>query len=485
MSQKSQHCLFALLLAGSLLASLATLERSPTVWIDEVSYTDPGANLALGKGFKSSAWYSGPKEELWVGNTPLYPLLLAGWVRVFGFEIVPVRLLNFALFALAAAAAWAAVNMLKLFRTLSAKLWLFALLLFGFGPTYIYRNGRPDCLLLLLFALMLLGVSLERKWFRYGLCGLAAFLVPFAGLGGLPYLAMCGFLYLMLAGRRGLPVFLVIGCFSALGVAVLWATYTSVGMWEGFRASTSAHSTLVVLLQDSGSLLSKVRALLKNFLGDISLLVVVGGLWGAQCLSRITNRGRAPSSVTILSVFVLLVPLVMISVGTFPVYYAWMMYVPAAFAWALWYEQRALAQPVNRLVLACAIAIAIFAVVGGLPLRTLLAVSQWSARDYAPVREFIVAVVDSDDVVYCDPKAYYAVKPRARDVFTGSYDQAMSEGEQQAVDLLVVDPNEFDKFANMFGGNWTPVTSRVSVSARRNTFGASTYNLGAWRRVRE
>jgi hypothetical protein len=477
--------IFAGLLAGALGLSYLTIERSPTVWIDEVSYSDPGVNLALGNGFKSSAWYSGPKEELWVGNTPLYPLLLAGWVKLFGFDIVPVRLLNFVLFAFACIAVWGAVCRLHLFRTASAQFWLFALLLLGFGPTYVYRNGRPDCLLLLLFGLMFLAVSLDRRWLRYGLCGVAAFLVPFAGLGGLPYLAICGILYLMLAGKRGFPEFLVIGCSSALGVVALWATYTSLGMWEGFRVSTSAHSTIVGMFHGSESLLSKVSTLLGNFLGDISLLVLVGGVLGAQCLSRLTKRDLPPPDVTILSVFTLVVPLIMMVVGTFPVYYAWMMYVPAAFAWALWYDQLSGEKTASRSALLLAMGVAVLALAGGLPLRTVLAVSQWTARDYAPVREFASAVVRPDDVVYCDPQAYYAVKPRARNVFTGSYDQAMSGEEREAVDLLLVDPSQSDKFKKMFGGEWKPVSSDVVVTARRNSFGASTYNLEAWRRIRE
>lgn len=484
MSRLTENWIFAGLLAAALVVSCLTIERSPTVWIDEVAYSDPGINLAMGNGFKSSAWYSGPKDELWVGNTPLYPLLLAGWVRVFGFDIVPVRLLNFALFALAAGAAWVAVNRLKLFVAPSAKLWLFALLLFGFGPTYIYRNGRPDCLLLLLFALMLLGVSLQSRWLKYGLCALAGFLVPFAGLGGLPYLAMCGFLYLILSGRRGFPEFVVVGVSSALGLVALWATYTSLGMWEGFRASTSSHSTFVSLFHGSGSVMAKLQDLLKNFTGDISLIALAFGVWGAQLLARAIAAQRPPRVVSILSVFILAVPVVMMLVGTFPVYYAWMMYVPAAFAWIFWYD-RLLTEKGAWNARTAVICVAMIAILGGLPLRTVLAIRQWEERSYEPVRKLAHATIKPGDAVYCNPQAYYAAKPLAQVAFTGSYVLAMNEKEREQIDVLLVDPIEAETFKSKFGGDWAPMENDVNVSARRNSFGASTYNLEAWRRVRE
>ena len=477
----------AALLGLILVVNLSTLERSPTVWIDEVAYIDPGVNLASGKGFTSSAWYSGPKEKAWVGNTPLYPLLVAGWVKVFGLEIIPVRLLNFFIYFLAVVLVWEGVRRTRLLASVSARIWLVALLLLGFGPTFIYRNGRPDALLVLLFSIVFLGCCLDRAWIRYALIALASFLVPFTGLSGLPFLALCGMLWLGLVGWRGLVDVFVAGSASALGLLALYLGYSSLGMWEGFRASTSSHSTMMLLGQGLQPLLAKWWGVLKEFRGDLSLLALLAGLLSVFAAGFLWRGFALPSRSFILLLFALVVPVVMLIVGTFPVYYGWMSYVPAVFAWALWLDKSSdrdsVAPGQNTARFAC-LALGVVVACAGLPLRTGLALAQWSARDYEPVRRLVSEVVKPDDVVFCSPQAYYAVKRIAKETYTPSYDQAMSDVECAEVDVLIIDPEAFPKFQGKFGEGWVPVGQDVSVASARNTHGASTYNLQAWRRLR-
>lgn len=475
----------AALLALILAVNLTTLERSPTVWIDEVTYIDPGVNLAGGKGFTSSAWYSGPKERPWVGNTPLYPVLVAGWVKVFGLEMVPVRLLNVFFYFLAVFLVWWGVVKTRLLATASARIGLVALLLLGFGPTFIYRNGRPDALLVLLFAVVFLGCCIERRWLRYALVAGGSFLVPFAGLSGLPYLALCGFLWLALVGWRGLADVVVAGVASAIGLGVLYAGYSSLDMWEGFRASTSAHSTMMLLDQGLQPLVARRLNEFKEFRGDLSLLALLSGLL-AVAAAGLAWRGLAlPSPAVRLLLFALLVPAVMLIVGTFPVYYGWMSYVPLVFAWALWLDtlsRSGSAVPGVLLVRLACLALGAVVALAGLPLRTGLAVSQWSARDYDPVRRLAKEVVGPDDVVFCSPQAYYPVKLAAKATYTASYSKVMSDAERDEVTLLIIDPETFGKFEEFFGCEWQPVGEEAAVASARNKFGASTYNLRAWRR---
>jgi hypothetical protein len=487
MNPKSEFGALVGLLACCLAINLSTLERSPTVWIDEVSYIDPGVNLALGKGFTSSAWYSGPKENLWVGNTPLYPLVVAGWVKMFGLDIVPVRLLNFAFYFLAVLVVWIGLTWSGLLQQWSSRLWLVALLLMGFGPTYIYRNARPDALSVLLFALVFLACCLERRAARYLLITAASFLLPFAGLGGLPYLALCGLLWLGLVGWRGVGDVVVAGAASACGLLSLYLSYSALGMWEGFRASTSGHSTMMLLDRGLPVLLARWWNMLKEFRGDISLLAILAGLIAALVVGYFWRAFRLPTRSFLLLAFAFVVPVVMLIVGTFPVYYGWMSFVPAVFAWALWLDQIPRSDQMlfrRSFALLAGLALGFVVACAGLPLRTALATSQWSARDYEPVRRMVQEVVGPDDVVFGSPQIYYAAKLVARDVYTGSYLQAMSDVERREVSVLLVDPRVFPEMERELGEGWTPVAGDAAVESTRNEHGANTYNLKAWRRVR-
>src|SRR3954468_20431127 len=78
-----------------LVANLLTARGYPVFVDDDVLLTDPGANLYFGTGFISSAWPGQTKDELFGGNLPLYPLAIAGWMKLFGFGALPLRALTY------------------------------------------------------------------------------------------------------------------------------------------------------------------------------------------------------------------------------------------------------------------------------------------------------------------------------------------------------------------------------------------------------
>ena len=73
----------SLILFSFLFASLLVATRTPTVFMDEVEYTDPAANLYFGKGFTSTMWAQ-DRHEFWCGNVPLYQGLLFAAFKIFG-----------------------------------------------------------------------------------------------------------------------------------------------------------------------------------------------------------------------------------------------------------------------------------------------------------------------------------------------------------------------------------------------------------------
>ena len=77
LSDRSAYGALAALCLFFLAISLVTASRFPPVWIDEVQFTDPAANLVLHGHFSSTVWIVQRGDEFWAGNTPLYTLMLA------------------------------------------------------------------------------------------------------------------------------------------------------------------------------------------------------------------------------------------------------------------------------------------------------------------------------------------------------------------------------------------------------------------------
>ena len=96
------------------LVNLLTAARSPTVWLDEIRFKDPAANLVEGHGLTSTAWEFQSAQELWAGNAPLHTWLLVLWIKMFGLTPTAVRAVNFVYIAIAALLLWVGVRRLGL-----------------------------------------------------------------------------------------------------------------------------------------------------------------------------------------------------------------------------------------------------------------------------------------------------------------------------------------------------------------------------------
>jgi hypothetical protein len=471
---------FALICVCFLVVNLATGTRSPTVWIDEVSYADPAVNLVSGKGFTSSAWYAQSKTETWAGNTPLYPLMLSGWLSVFGFDILQVRSMNYLLVLLAVACVWAGLVVSKLITNPSTRLWMVGLLLCGYNISFVYRGARPDSVLMLLFALVFLACCLPNRAIRYPLLAVSSFLIPAAGFSGLPLLAFSGLFWLIATRFKGWREVLTAGAASAAGLAVLLLAYQQLGLMEAFVASTQGHSSLSQAKGGMTQLLKWWAYMLNDFKVDGSLWALLFGVAGVLLAAWWLDGTAIVKKPLGVLVFSLVTPLFLIIGGKFIIYYGWILYAPLVFAWGLLRE----ALPPDRFWLRRAVVlVALLACLAGLPLRLALTLKEWQARDYTPVRNLALNTVTTEDVVYCDQQAYYAVKPLAADTFVGFYIKAMATEEKQDVSLLIVSPADLDKISAVIGGEWRPIAEHLSVAAAQSNVGAPKYNLSAFRRV--
>jgi len=91
-----------------LITNISTAELSPTVWMDEVMFTDPAVNLRLFGRFTSSAWPAQSDQDFWSSYPPLHSLLLSAWLWLAPITPTGVRSLNFILIGLSCLALWSA-----------------------------------------------------------------------------------------------------------------------------------------------------------------------------------------------------------------------------------------------------------------------------------------------------------------------------------------------------------------------------------------
>jgi hypothetical protein len=180
-------------------------------------------------------------------------------------------------------------------------------------------------------------------------------------------------------------------------------------------------------------------------------------------------------------------------VGQTPVYYTWMIFLPATFVLFMNLEHilfipknldnhsKIIALRFPRLLKFGIIFILIFASLVGLPLRLLVTLKQWDVRNYDHVENVIFDNISSNDVVFSDFQAYYPVKIRSKKSFYPPYLSIMSSSEKDSVSVLVVPSGSLDSISQEIGGKWKLIDYIQSLT--KSTVGAQGYNLQLFRRT--
>jgi hypothetical protein len=182
----------------------------------------------------------------------------------------------------------------------------------------------------------------------------------------------------------------------------------------------------------------------------------------------------------------LLVLLGMYAIGKFPTYYGWMLTFPLAAILAAMFDRLPTRQRVLR---ASAVAIAVLACVVGFPVQAAVALNDWSYRTPDRVNEWLQALIQPDDIVYCDYPFYYLAKEKAQKVFVGRYSRIMTPEELDSLDLVLLSKNfcdwtHEDALQNraISRADWTP--SRTGVLGNDWRYGilsAPNYSCAALR----
>jgi hypothetical protein len=469
-SLKAEFFLLSGLLALVFAINLATLEIYPMAWFDEAGYADPGINLALGNGFTSSTWNNVYWGEFWYSNSPLYPLLLAPWIRWLGVNFTSIRLFNVVLISGATIALWHYTVRSGLFPSLLGRIMVVLLPLLGYGVSFTYRSARPDTLCVLLAALALDASLLpDPRWRAAALIAIGS-LVPWTGLQLAAFAVVLALLIGVWWPRQALRLFVPLCVGMGLGLIALLAFYlANNSLYEFIVATFASYHTIVgqiaqlIVLHDARGLdhLWQLPALLPAGVFEDRSSVFV---FTAAILLLISLRHASDTVAFKASRFAVIaacvIPIFMQLAGRYPLYYTWMSLLTVGIAAVASLEMsppsRALL-PTRRLAIGC-IGLAL---VVGLPVQLTRAYEERGARDYDAVRAYVRARVAPGDWVYVSDHPYFAVEERGAVAVLAQYARGrlapgIPEDQRRRIKLLIVPPGEAKDAIERLGGSWVP-----------------------------
>lgn len=467
-----------LLLSLFLAANVFTAPKSPTVWLDEVAYSDPSVNFVLNGNFTSTAWGAQGPNEVWAGNVPLHQLLLIGWLELFGVSPTSVRSINFVFVIVGVLLLWFLMRKKDLSPPI-LRLATVALLLCGQGISFSYRSGRPDMIGFLLVCAGAAALLLKGR-VRYGLLACIGALIPWAGLQLLPYAALlCGCI-IFWDRKLFLRTSLSVAGGGIVGTGGLTLFYKLNSVWDDFLQSVAPHT--------AASRSVNIIDGFQIYVQDISYLILLL----ASVLFLIYNTAKSKfdniSSFFLYGLTVgVLAPVILYSLGKYPQYYTWMAYLPlvvggciqASFiSWSQWKPWIG----IGLLGFACV----------WLPARVGVTILQWETRSYEPIESLAKNTISEEDTVYASNQAYYGAKKNASVVYLpGSLSGRRSEDEKierAPIDKVIIDPRQSEKLLPELGGEWRKLAQIGKDAGRKEILGrklASPYRLATYVRLSE
>lgn len=420
--------------------NLLTIARFPIVWGDEVMFTEPAANLAFHGRFISRVWFFDYEGDLWAGNAPLYSLLLAGWLKLFGLSITAVRAFGLVQTTTGVVALTWALRRTALLRGTWPTIAYAAVLLLSYGISINYRSGRYDgtgimlCGLAALFATIRAPMARAAALFATGLLIVPAgvHLAVFAGLAGVVALIVFGWRSL----RATLPFGLGVAAGGGLFALILWR----LGALGHFLHSAAELRHLL------GAITPRDPSF---YLLALAAAVAAIGL-RHDGPGRSWPRYAVALAAATFAAFILL--------GHFPNYYTWMAVAPLTWLAIAPFDRPRVDRGDRRPARLAVTGLLVLAALAGLPLQ--LASALLFDRDYAPVERYVAAHVGAEDVAMVDPSAWYAVWPIAAKTYSIEYDKSltlMTQPERDRVSVLVIRPDQLIYAVRRLGPRWRQV----------------------------
>ncbi len=455
--------------------------RTPTVFVDEPQYCDPAANLYLGSGFTSTLSGQG-RDDFFCAIVPLYPGILYCFFKVFGFGFFQARVVNTLLAGAAGFLIWAALRRTGFIKQPASRLFCLALVLSGSVSTLTFRTIRADTTMFLVCAMVFFACSLPAGWpGRYVLVGLLSTLLPAAGVPMIPYVGMVLLINLAVYGFANLRLLASIAAGLLGGIASLALFYRHFSVLHTFVDIVLSFSGAGAMGQGGSSFLhTKVfgtaydpESLFTSFFGNplefldqktlfdysAALLFLLVLVLSAKSWRIMSDRQRR--FIVCIVLMTLAIPPVMHLAGHYRSFYRWMTYIPLAIAVPRMLEMQ-VETGMTPWLRRMAILGMCVSVLMGIPLRTLAIIPGWRARSPEPLERVAARIAKPTDVVVCEYKAYFAVRPRVRLLYANGL---MARGDfgktrdlpTNEITLLCLPASTYDSVIQIIGGKWKKV----------------------------
>lgn len=463
--KKPEVAIAALVMVFFAGATLYTAEIFGHVTIDEVAYSDPAVNLVMNGSFASSAWYAQPKEEFWASNTPLHQILLAGWLKAWGFSIYSVRGFSALMTCSAGFLFW-----LFLRRTglIAAPLYGYLFLIAygsGYGMSLWMRSGRPDptCLVIASLFCLMWNNKKPTRWLVF--LGAAA---AWAGLHLVVWLVILGTALAAVDYAGTAPKLLASGAGMLAGAVALAALYWRKGVLDSFANSILPHTVLgnmgIQLPAAPPDSLWPPRQFLGIAAGDYSIWVLLVAFTVFAVVALVT-RDRLSIRVSIWCVSALIGTCIgFYYLGVTPQYYSWMLFVPLAAATYVLASQSAVTScPRKSKIILLVAALTTLASATGIPRRIIKTEAYGALMSQSVLAEKLEPLAGEAHCALVDPIAYYAMKRPGRIVLTGLYEYSLSEQEKENCDVVIVSRTRIPQWvsAEIADGKWRAMGSVV------------------------
>lgn len=454
---EKREILFAVMISlALLLIDISTVSLYPTVWCDEVSFGEPAINFAREGRFVTSVWPAQPAGTFWTANTPMYPLVLSGWIHCFGQSLLALRSLNYVLISLACLGIWFLACRFQLSRDRTSRLLLIPLIHLGYGVSFAYRCNRPDILGLIILVLYVASFRLSHTWIRSILvatCGIAAVwtgpqLGIIIGIGAIVawFLRWVQFKDVIATAIGGI-----------LGVISFFSLLQINHAIPDFMASVALGRTGGTGITHSP--LTKVWGSMTSYVGDYSLipLLVVSAYLTFSGWKFFSKRVRQQAS--FLWFGIMIVPALLNTTSNYGYYYSYLVYIPACLIVLLAsdriHQAKSAAQWQPRyLFLAAALA----AITAGMPTRIWIALRHINLSSRTAITEEMRHLIRHDDVAVVENAIFFEAKSITPRVFGEFYCRfgKITDSEKSSVNVLVIYPKDLNRYASQMGGTWEP-----------------------------
>lgn len=470
----------ALMLFSFLAINIATADRYPFPFLDEVMYTDPAINYVTGHGF-TVGLMDANSPVFYFYNGPAHSALLIPWLKVFGVSMRSVRSINFLYMAIIGLLIWSAVKRASIVASSRLRLLLLSMILCNYAVIFSCRCGRYDCLGMLAVALAFWTFTLRSAPLRLGALTLLGAASPWVGLQLLPFEGVLGgalLVFTLFRYWREISVFFVGVAAGGLGLIEFFKSH---GVWQLFLHFINYQSTKVGFV--SGLVQGQFRhsnTLPKDF--SFVFVLAAAFLLAVTFVARRSFRLRSPLVYGLAVVCLLAITLIVL--GKFPTYYGWMTFVPLAICVCA-----SLGSGLSIRMRRCAVALCVLSSIVGVGLHVLASARDWKDRDYSKVEQFVNANVRADDRAYVEPQAYYPAKTRAAATFFWTPVTPMSAAEKSSITVCIINPDRASALKE-FGAAW--YRTKELVPGHAGLFGVDykwgflslpNYHLAIYRRV--